>query len=100
MKKLAIVFLIVLGFILGWWLARENRKVFQLAVPVERSQKAMIDMDSIVDGMDTWQVKEVLGVPEKRNILSATQGMRKEEWIYGDTHLYFTNGFLTSWKEE
>jgi hypothetical protein len=99
MKKLAVIFLIVLGVIFGWWLARENRKLFELPAPAGRFQRAVIDKESIVIGMDTWQVKEVLGVPEKRHVVLETQEMRKEEWIYGDRHFYFTNGFLTSLKE-
>ena len=102
MKKSVFVLLIFLGIIIGVWLGIENRKLFELPVPEEQSQKDTqqgIDMDRIAVGMETWQVKQVLGVPDKRNVVSATKNMRKEEWIYATKCLYFTNGVLTSWQE-
>ena len=102
MKKAAVVILIFLGFILGVWFARENRKLFELPVPNEESQKDMkhgINMDKIAVGMETWQAQEVLGVPEKRDIVLTTKNTKKEQWIYSSKCLYFTNGLLTSWQE-
>ena len=102
MKKAAVVILTFLGFIFGVWLAIENRKLFELPVPNEQSQKEVqqgINMDRIAVGMEGWQVKEVLGIPEKRNVVLASKSIRKEEWIYGSKCLYLTNGLLTSWQE-
>jgi hypothetical protein len=101
-KKAAIIILIFLGVIFGVWLARENRKLFELPVPVEESKEDTqqgIGAGRIAVGMETWQVKEVLGIPEKRNVVLATKNVRKEEWTYDNKHLYFTNGVLTSLEE-
>ncbi|MBW1739887.1 MAG: hypothetical protein JRJ42_01995 [Deltaproteobacteria bacterium] len=102
MKKSVLVFLIVLGFVVGYWLAKENRKLFELPASMELPQnnvQQQIDMGRIAVGMETWQVKQVLGVPEKMNVVIETQNTRKEQWIYGNKYLYFTNGVLTSWQE-
>jgi|LGVE01.1.fsa_nt_gb hypothetical protein len=103
MKKFVLAFLIFLGAIFGWWMARENRKLFELPVPVEHrqedTQQGAIDTGRIAIGMETWQVKQALGVPEKRDVVVATKERRKEQWIYGKQCLYFTNGVLTSWQE-
>ena len=102
MKKTAVVILIFLGFIVGVWMARENRKLFELPFPVDENQKDMqqgVGIDRIAVGMETWQVMEVLGVPDNRNVVLATKKMRKEQWTYGKKQLYFTNGVLTSWQE-
>ena len=102
MKKAAVVILIFLGFIVGIWMARENRKLFELPYPVEEKQKDLqqgIGKDKIAVGMENWQVKEVLGVPDKRDVVLETEKMRKEQWTYGKKQLYFTNGVLTSWQE-
>ena len=102
MKKAAVVILILLGFIVGVWMARENRKLFELPYPVEEKQKDVqqgIGKDRIAVGMENWQVKEVLGVPDKRDVVLETKEMRKEQWTYENKVLYFTNGVLTSWQE-
>jgi len=103
MKKALVVILIFLGFIVGIWLARENRKLFELPIPVEErqgdEQQGNIDKGRISVGMEIWQVKQALGVPEKINVVMATQDTKKEEWIYGGKCLYFTNGVLMSWQE-
>lgn len=99
MKKAAVVILIIIGVIVGVWMGIENRKLFELPFPEEESQKNAQQGFEIAVGMETWQVKQTLGVPEKRNVVLATKNMRKEEWIYGNRCLYFTNGILTSWQE-
>ena len=102
MKKAAVVILIFLGFIVGVWMAIENKKLFELPFPVEEKQKDLqhgIGKDEIAVGMENWQVKEVLGVPDKRDVVLETKKMRKEQWTYGKKLLYFTNGVLTSWQE-
>ena len=103
MKKYALVLLILLGSIPGYWLARENTELFQVIGVIEQPkgdiQKKHLDMDRIAIGMETWQVKDILGVPDKMSVQVATRDMRKEHWIYGSRCLYFTNGVLTSWQE-
>ena len=99
MKKAAVVILIILGVIVGVWMGIENRKLFELPFPEKQSQKNAQQGVEIAVGMETWQVKQALGVPDKRNVVLATKNMRKEEWIYGNRCLYFTNGVLTSWQE-
>jgi hypothetical protein len=42
--------------------------------------------------IDSW------GMPQKVNRTLGTFGVH-EQWIYGDTYLYFENGFLTSWQD-
>ena len=102
MKKAVIVILILLGFIVGVWMAIENRKLFELPYPEDENQKDMqqgVGIDRIAVGMENWQVMEVLGVPDNRNVVLTTETMRKEQWTYGKKQLYFTNGVLTSWQE-
>ena len=102
MKEVAIVILIFLGFIVGVWMAIENRKLFELPFPVDENQKDMqqgVGIDRIAVGMENWQVKEVMGVPDKRDVVLETEKMRKEQWTYGKKVLYFTNGVLISWQE-
>jgi len=102
MKKAAVVILILLGFIVGVWMARENRKLFELPYHVEDKQNNLqqgIRKEKIAVGMENWQVKEVLGVPDNRDVVLETKKMRKEQWTYGKKLLYFTNGVLTSWQE-
>ncbi len=99
MKKAAVVILIFLGVIVGVWLGIENRKLFELPFPEKQSQKNAQQKLEIAVGMETWQVKQALGVPEKRNVVSAAKNVKKEQWIYGNKCLYFTNGVLTSWQE-
>ena len=84
MKKAAVVILIILGVIVGVWMGIENRKLFELPFPEKQSQKNAQQGVEIAVGMETWQVKQALGVPEKRNVVLATKNMRKEEWIYGN----------------
>jgi hypothetical protein len=50
-------------------------------------------------GIESRQVKEVSGIPEKRNVLLATKSVRKEEWIYGSKCFNLTNSLLTPWQE-
>ena len=100
MKKHVLVLLILLGFGVGAWLVKENRELMILTGVMPRPQEDVrqqpFDWDRVTVGMEMWQVKEVLGPPEKRNIQTATQGMKKEQWTYGDKCLHFTNGVLTS----
>jgi len=105
MKKFFLVILVTLGFVLGYWMAERNKKLFELPVPVEDSQDAQkagsVD-EKIFTGMDTWQVKEILGPPDRRNVLPGGKDLRNEEWMYDDKglRLSFSNGFLTSFQEE
>jgi hypothetical protein len=103
MKRYVVVLLILLGFGVGAWLVKENRELMILTGVMPRPQEDMgqqpVDWDRVTVGMEMWQVKEVLGPPEKRNIQTATQGMKKEQWMYGDRCLHFTDGVLTSWQD-
>jgi hypothetical protein len=100
MKKHVFVFLILLGFAFGCWLVKGNRELLILTGVIERPQddihERILDMDRVALGMEMWQVKEVLGPPEERNVSEARQGTKEEQWTYGDKCLYFTNGVLTS----
>jgi hypothetical protein len=103
MKKHVLVLLILLGFGVGVWLVKENRELMILTGVIERPQEDIrqqpIDWGKVTVGMEMWQVKEVLGPPEKRHVERATEGMTKEQWTYGDKCLHFTNGVLMSWQD-
>ena len=103
-RRAFFIFLVLLGFISGLWLAKENRQFLEAMGLIERPKidihEKSIDWSAISIGMETWQVKEVLGPPEKRNVKTKTQETRREEWIYGDKCLCFTNGILTSLRQE
>ena len=49
-------------------------------------------------GMNKSQVWALWGRPDDINRTESASGIR-EQWIYGDTVLYFDNGELTSWQE-
>lgn len=103
LKKTAIVILVVFGGFAGYWLALENQRFFELPYQVKHNrpsaQKTFVDIENIAIGMDTWQVKEALGPPDKRHIVSDDGKEKKEVWTYGARRLYFVNGFLTKWQE-
>lgn len=97
LKNTAIVLLIVAGGCFGYFLGRQNRELFEL--PSGHSQKSEQGTEGVTGihiGMDTWQVREMLGPPDKRIVISENQGARKVEWVYGDQHLYFVDGLLTA----
>jgi hypothetical protein len=102
LKKAAVIILIVLGAVVGYWLARVNQRLFELPYQSnhteQNGQKQAGGSKSIAVGMDTWQVKEVLGPPDERHVISEEESVKKETWIYGSRRLFFTNGFLTSWQ--
>ena len=103
-RRTFFVVLLLLGFIFGLWLAKENRQFLEAMGLIKRPKadihERAIDWSTISIGMETWQVKEVLGPPEKRKVKTETQETRKEEWMYGGKCLCFTNGILTSLREE
>jgi hypothetical protein len=103
-KKWIFAFLILIGFLSGYWLAKENtelvRLLFPSLQPPQNVYQRPIDMDSLVVGMETWQVKDVLGPPDERNVPPADQNTRRESWVYENVQLNFTNGVLTSWQED
>jgi hypothetical protein len=49
-------------------------------------------------GMTDKMARASLGTPEKINRDVGAWGVH-EQWVYGDTYLYFENGILTSWQE-
>jgi hypothetical protein len=102
-KKLSIILLILAGFVVGSWLAWQNYKLVELLHP-EKTAKQIPEQTSdrftkITIGMDTWQVKEVLGPPDERNVITGSEEEQKEAWRYGTKRLFFTNGFLTRLQE-
>jgi hypothetical protein len=103
-KRVFFAVLLLLGFIFGLWLARENRQFLEAMGLIKRPQENIherpVDWNTISIGMETWQVKEALGPPEKRKVKEKAQETRKEEWTYGEKRLYFTNGILTYLGEE
>jgi len=42
-----------------------------------------------------WEVKEILGEPDKRTVISDHAGDKKEAWFYKGKIVYFSNGFMT-----
>jgi hypothetical protein len=52
----------------------------------------------IIIGMTKKQCVEAWGYPERLNRTVAARG-KHEQWIYGDTYVYFDNGVLTSWQD-
>lgn len=51
----------------------------------------------VVVGMTPDQVIESWGRPQRINSSGGAYGTR-EQWVYGDTYLYFVDGILTSWQ--
>ena len=102
-KKTSIIILVIVGGLAGYWLARENQRIFELPYRERHSQtNALVpsgQRHNICVGMDIWQVKEALGPPEKRHVISENEHGKKEVWTYGKRQLYFENGFLTRWQE-
>ncbi|MDY6987139.1 MAG: hypothetical protein SWQ30_03695 [Thermodesulfobacteriota bacterium] len=103
MKKYILISLVLLASVSGWWLAQENIELFEAlglikSSPADTPEQA-IDKGKIAVGMETWQVTEALGPPEKRDVETSDLGMKKERWTYGDKSLYFTDGVLTAWQE-
>jgi len=102
-KKTAVIILVVLGGLAGYWLAQENKRFFELPYREEpnrqNAQERFKGINRIVVGMDTWQVKEAIGPPDKRYVVPDDGKGKKEVWTYGGRRLYFINGFLTKWQE-
>jgi hypothetical protein len=59
---------------------------------------AMILEGKIWLGMTSAMAKESWGEPEKVNRTVGTYGQH-EQWIYGQTYLYFENGILKTWQD-
>jgi len=49
-------------------------------------------------GMGSNMVKASWGEPEDINRTVGSFGVH-EQWIYGDTYVYFEDGILTSWQD-
>lgn len=49
-------------------------------------------------GMTDKMAKESWGAPDDINRSVGSWGVH-EQWVYGDTYLYFENGILTSWQD-
>ena len=106
MKKFIIVILIFVGAASGYWLARQNQRLFELPFPKEQLRQRHRVQEggpssepAIMAGMDMWQVKEILGPPSKR-VVDTQNGAVKEIWHYENRTLFFDNGILTRSKEE
>ena len=103
LRKSAIVIFIVLGGLVGFWLAKENQRLFELPYREEHSQpsaeRPFGELPEMAVGMDTWQVKEALGPPEKRDVISEDGHGKQEVWTYRSRRLHFENGFLTRWED-
>lgn len=52
----------------------------------------------VLQGMSPGQVRAAWGRPENIN-RTVIPGHTSEQWVYGDTYLYFDDGVLTSWQE-
>lgn len=103
MKKGLIVGLAMLGAGLGYWMAQENWRLFEVAHPVGqvaiRDRPVDYDFASLERGLETWQVKEFMGPPDSRSVLEGKEAENREEWRYGDRRLFFSDGVLVSWDE-
>ena len=70
MKKLVILLLMCCGAVLGYWMARQNQKLFELPFPKEQLHPGKTDGPiagkTVEIGMDVWQVQEILGPPLTR----------------------------------
>jgi hypothetical protein len=52
----------------------------------------------VMSGMNPQQVRAAWGRPEHIN-RTVIPGHTAEQWVYGDTYLYFDDGILTSWQD-
>lgn len=59
------------------------------------SECITISERKIIIGMNEDQVRAAWGKPEKINTSSFSE-LKSEQWIYGDSYLYFDNGILRS----
>ena len=48
-------------------------------------------------GMTAEQVRAAWGKPQRNNESVGAWGTH-EQWVYGDTYVYFENGLMTSWQ--
>jgi hypothetical protein len=52
----------------------------------------------VMAGMNPEQVRAAWGRPERIN-RTVVPGHTTEQWVYGETYLYFDDGLLTSWQD-
>lgn len=52
----------------------------------------------VMQGMNPAQVRAAWGRPDNIN-RTVLPGHTSEQWVYGDTYLYFDDGILTSWQD-
>jgi len=101
MKKGTIVFLILAGAALGYWMAQKNWKLFELAYRSEKPNSQALsvkpDVNRLKRGLEKWQVKEIMGPPESRSFITGNEGVKREVWQYGPRRLLFADGILLSW---
>lgn len=99
MQKILIIILVLFGLTLGYWLSRQNQKLFELPIPESQFQQGMradqTGPKAVEIGMDMWEVEEILGAPDKRMVISDNAADKKEAWFYKGKTLYFSNGFMT-----
>lgn len=77
---------------------RARRVDFLRAHPdLDREVAAAITDGKIVFGMTADQVLASWGHPAKINI-TVTDAVSDEQWIYGHTYVYLSNGKVTSWQ--
>jgi hypothetical protein len=99
MKKAFIVILIFAGAVVGYWMAQENWRLFELAYRSDKPQPMIGDASLLEEGLEKWQVKQIMGAPDARSLLAERKNLTREEWRYGDRRLIFTNGTLVSWEK-
>ena len=58
--------------------------------------RSAMESESVCVGMIPRQVILSIGQPKRKNMSGGNYGSR-EQWVYGETYLYFENGHLTSW---
>jgi hypothetical protein len=60
--------------------------------------KQAITEGNLVLGMSAIEARASWGAPEKVNRTVSMHGVH-EQWIYGNTYVYFEDGILTSWQD-
>ena len=97
MNKGLIIFLVLAGTAAGYWMAQENRRLFEFVYRSDSPMPVAGDVSRLEEGLEKWQVIQIMGAPDSRSVLADGKELKKEEWRYGGRHLIFVNGILVSW---
>ena len=78
--------------------AKQRNDAFAAHPEWSQGLKNLISTRHFQIGMSMEQVLLSLGDPDHKNVSVGAWGTY-EQWIYGDTYLYFQNGILTSYQQ-